>query len=93
MTSERAQAYGRLMKTLESLGGSKLHADEVQTVRDAADALFFSEDLDGDPTAQQALSAFHELTDHLLETARVMPETAHRLTAQVEECGPLAAVG
>jgi hypothetical protein len=81
------------MKTLDNLGGSKLHADEVQLVRETADALFFYEDLDGDPTAQQALSAFHELTDRLLETERMVPETAHRLTAQVEECGPLAAVG
>jgi hypothetical protein len=93
MTSERAQAYGRLMKNVDTLRGSKLHPDEVQIVREAADALFFCEDLDGDPTAQQALSAFHELTDRLLESERMVAETAHRLTDQVEECGPLAAVG
>jgi hypothetical protein len=93
MTSERAQAYGRLMKTIRGLRDSKLHPDEEQIIREAADALFFCENLDGDSTAEQALSAFHELTDRLLESERVMPETVHRLTAQVEECGPLAAVG
>ena len=93
MTSERARAYGRLMTTVENLRGSKLHSEEVQIVREAADALFFCDDLDGDPTAQQALSVFHELTDRLLESERMVPEAAHRLTAQVEECGPLAAVG
>jgi hypothetical protein len=93
MNSERAQAYGRLMKTIRGLRGSKLHPEEEQVIRDAADALFFSEDLDRDAAAQEALSAFYELTDQLLESERVMPETAHRLTAQVEECGPLAAVG
>jgi hypothetical protein len=93
MTSERAQAYGQLMTTLRNLRGTKLHADEEQTVREAADALFFCDDLDGDGTAQQALAAYHELTDRLLASGRVTPEMAHRLTAQVEDCGPLVAVG
>lgn len=93
MTSERAQAYGRLMKTLQDLGASKLHRDEDQIVRDAADALFFCEDLDGDSGAAAALETFHALTDRLLESERMMPETVHRLTAEVEDCGPLAPVG
>jgi hypothetical protein len=93
MTSERAQAYGRLMKTIDDLRGSKLHRDEEQTVRETADALFFCEDLDADPTAQEALAAFHELTDRLLESERITPETAHRLTTEVEDCGPLVAAG
>lgn len=93
MTSERAQAYGRLMQTIRRLAGSKLHADEEQVVREAADALFFCDDLDGDPAAQEALAAFHELTDRLLESERLTPEMVHRLTAEVEDCGPLATVG
>jgi hypothetical protein len=93
MTSERAQAYGRLMKTIDRLRGSKFHSDEEEIVREAADALFFCDDLEGDATAQQALWAFHELTDRLIESDRITPETAHGLTAQVEDCGPLAAVG
>jgi hypothetical protein len=93
MNAERAQAYGRLMKTLESLRGAKLHPREDETVREVADALFFCEDLDGDASAQQALSTFHELSDRLLESERMTPEMVHRLTAQVEDCGPLVAVG
>lgn len=93
MTSERAQAYGRLMQTIRRLAGNKLHADEEQVVREAADALFFCDDLDADPAAQEALAAFHELTDRLLESERLTPEMVHRLTAEVEDCGPLAAVG
>ena len=69
MNSERAQAYGRLMKTLRNLRGAKLHPHEEETVRAAADALFFCEDLDGDASAQHALSTFHELSDRLLERA------------------------
>jgi hypothetical protein len=92
MTSERAQAYGRLMKTLRDLRGAKLHSKEEETVREAADTLFFCEDLDGDTTAETALSAFHELVDRLLDSDRITPEMAHRLTAQVEDCGPFVAV-
>ena len=92
MTSERAQAYGRLLKSLDGLRGSKLHSEEEEIVREAADALFFCEDLDEDAGAQDALSNFHELTDRLLESERMAPEMAYRLTAQVEECGPLTAV-
>jgi hypothetical protein len=62
-------------------------------VREVADALFFCDDLDTDASVQQALSTFHELTDRLLESERMTPETVHRLTAQVEDCGPLVAVG
>ena len=92
MNSKRAQAYGRLMETLNDLRGAKLHSHEEETVREVADALFFCDDLDGDASAQEALSAFHELTDRLLESERITPEMVHRLTAQVEDCGPLVAV-
>lgn len=92
MTSQRAQAYGRVMKAIQDLGGSKLHSHEEQVVRDAADALFFCEDLGGDPAAAEALRAFHGLTDRLLESERILPETAGRLTADMEACGPLTPV-
>ncbi len=93
MTSQRSQAYGRVMKTIHDLGASKLHRDEEQVVREAADALFFCEDLAADPAATEALGAFHRLTDRLLESDRIVPETAGRLTADVEACGPLVPVG
>ena len=92
MTSERSQAYGRVMKWLEDMGPSKLNADEQQTVRDAADALFFCEDIERDEQAQAALDELHALLDRLIESDRWLSETAERLLADVEGCGPLASV-
>ena len=79
------------MKTLTDLSASKLHADAQHVVREAADALFFCEDLASDPPAEQALVNFYELVERLLESERLLAETAGRLTAQVEACGPLVA--
>ena len=89
MTSERSQAYGRVTKLLDDLSAAKLHAAEQQTIRDAADALFFCEDLSGDPDARASLEAFDQLVDGLLEADRFTPETADRLRADVRGCGPL----
>ena len=92
MTSDRAQAYSRVMETIADFEGTKLHADEAQVVREAADALLFCEDLEADPAAMEALDAFHGLTDQLLENGRITSERVGQLTADVEACGPLAAV-
>jgi len=92
VNATRAQAYGRVVKTLEDLSESKLHADELQTVRDAADALFFCEDLNADPAAEQALAKHYELMDRLVESERVQAETTDRLTSDIEACGPFASV-
>ena len=81
------------MKTLEDLSGSKLHPGEQDVVREAADALFFCEELESDPTAEQALARLSELLDQLVESDRLLPETAARLSAAVEACGPLVPVG
>ncbi len=78
------------MKTLADLSASKLHPEEQDLVREAADALFFCEDLEGDPAAERALSDFYELVDRLMESERLLPETAGHLTAAVEACGPVA---
>ena len=89
MTSERSQAYGRVTKLVDDLSGSKLHADEQQTIRDAADAVFFCEDLAADPDARQALEAVETLIGHMVEVERFTPETAERLRADLDGCGPL----
>lgn len=89
MTSERSQAYGRVTKLVDDLSASKLHPAEQQTIRDAADALFFCEDLAADAEARRALDALERLIDNLLESERFTPETAGRLQADVEACGPL----
>jgi len=91
VTGERAQAYGKAMKALDDLSASKLHPHEQDVVREAADALFFCDDLEGDPAAEQALAEFYELVDTLMESERLLPETAGRLTAAIEACGPVTA--
>jgi hypothetical protein len=93
VTSERAQAYGRVVRTLADLSASKLHTDEQQVVRDAADALFFCEDVGADPAAHDALAALYELADRLVESDRLLPETAAALISDVEACGPFVPVG
>jgi hypothetical protein len=90
VTSHRAQAYGRVIKTIEDLGASKLHAHEQEAIREAADALLFSDDLREDRAAREALDAVNVLIDRLVESGRMLPETAGELTADVESCGPLA---
>ena len=78
------------MRTLEDLSVSKLHPREQDVVREAADALFFCDNLESDPAAEQALADFYELVDRLIESERLLPETAGRVTAAVESCGPVA---
>ena len=46
MTSERTQAYGRVVKTLEDLGPAKLQPAEQDRIREAADNLIFAADLE-----------------------------------------------
>jgi len=92
VNSERAQAYGRVVKTLGDLSAAKLHPAEEATVREAADALFFCERLEGDPAAQEALDSLYELGDRLVENDRLTPEAARELTSDVEGCGPFAPV-
>lgn len=89
MTSERSQAYGRVVATLDELGPSKLLADEIELVREAMDVLFFCDDLAADPSAQDALTGCRELSRRLVESERWLDETAARLLADIEGCGPL----
>jgi hypothetical protein len=92
MTSERSQAYGRVVKWLEDLGPSKLTAPEQDTLRNAADSLFFCEDLATDDQALEALAEVKAMTARLVDADRWLPETAERLINDVEGCGPLAPV-
>lgn len=89
MTSERAQAYGRVIKTLSDLSASKLHSQEQETVRDAADTLLFCEDISSCPGAEEALGAVHGLAAELVDSDRLSAEAADALVADVEACGPL----
>jgi hypothetical protein len=92
MNSERSQAYGRVVKALDDLSASKLHQAEQDAVRNAADALFFCEDLSSDAEARSALDALESLIDGLIDSERLTPETGGRLLADVQSCGPLVPI-
>ena len=81
------------MKTIQDLSESKLHPQEQELVRDAADGLLFCEDLRDDPATEQSLTELYELVDRLVESDRMDPERGQRLIEDVEACGPVAAVG
>jgi hypothetical protein len=88
MNSERSQAYGRVMKALTDLGPAKLHADEQELIRDAADSLLFTEDAG----AERVLDRVDEMLTRLVESGRLLEETADRLAGDLEDCGPAPAV-
>jgi hypothetical protein len=91
MTSERAQAYGRVMKQLEELGDAKLQPSEQARLREAADTLLFCED-PSRPEVGAALDDVEALVDVLLEADRLTEERAQRLLDDVSACGPLTRV-
>jgi hypothetical protein len=87
MDSDRSQAYGRVVKTLDDLGPAKLAAPEQQVIRTAADALLF----DGDD-AYDELAAVEDLAQQLVDAGRLSAERARLLVDDVAACGPPAGV-
>ena len=92
MTSERSKAYGRVMKTLDDLGPSKLLPSESEGLRDAADVLLFCDDLTADPHAERALRETRALAHHLVQSGRWLAETVESLVRDMEATGPLSPV-
>ena len=90
MTSDRTQAYGRVIKTLEDLGPSKLLPDEQDRIREAADNLIFAAGLD---EARDALADVEALAEHLVASGRWTSERAEQLGDDLLECGPVTPVG
>jgi hypothetical protein len=90
MNSDRTQAYGRIVKTLEDLGPAKLLATEQVRIRDAADTLIFASDADQDVVA--AHEDVRALVEHLVESGRWTGERAAKLVDDIASCGPLAPV-
>jgi hypothetical protein len=88
MTSERAEAYGRVTATLADVGPTKLQPGEQELLREAADALLFAEDVTTDTAASEALDSVDELLERLVSTGRWTHERADKLRADVEACGP-----
>jgi len=89
MTSERTQAYGRVLRTLEDVGPTKLHDPEQERIRNAADTLIFATTLDD---AREALEDIDALAEHLVATGRWSEERAAELAQDILACGPLAPV-
>jgi hypothetical protein len=88
MTSERAQAYGRVTATLADVGPTKLQPAEQDLVREAADTLLFCEDVTADPAATDALDSVDALLERLVAAERWSAERAEELRRDVEACGP-----
>ena len=91
MTSERSQAYGRVLQTLADIGPTKLLPDEQDRVRATADSLLFCEDAD-DGAAVEAIGEIRALLDHLVGSDRWTEERADQLALDLLMCGPVAAV-
>ena len=87
MNTERAQAYGRVMRRLEDATGVKLHDAEVAIIRDSADTLLFASRLD-EPGAAEALLLVERLMHDLAESGRWAAESAQALADDVGGCGP-----
>jgi hypothetical protein len=80
------------MQTLAELGPTKLHEDEADRLRDAADTLLFTEDM-ADDAAQTAVRDARGVIDNLVASGRWTEERAGRLADDLAACGPLAPVG
>jgi hypothetical protein len=90
MTSERTQAYGRIVKTLEDLGPAKLLHTEQERIRSAADTMIFASGPDDHVLV--AMDDIRTLMDHLVESGRWTEERALTLLDDVAATGPLAPV-
>ena len=77
------------METLRGVGEGKLHAEEQQQLREAADALLFCDDLGSGSEAKLALDGVRELAQRLAGTGRWTPEAADRLLEDIAGCGPV----
>jgi hypothetical protein len=93
MTSERAQAYGRLMRTVRDDGPEPLTPEECALVREAADALLFCDERAWTDEARDGLTQVGELAGDLVGSGRWGPDRAEQLLRDIESCGPMAPVG
>jgi hypothetical protein len=91
MTPERARAYQRVVRTVRAVGPSSLLADEQRRIREAADQLIFTHDLDADVAARMALVDIDRLCRALVESGRWGHGGAMRLARDVAACGPALA--
>jgi hypothetical protein len=88
VTPERSKAYGRLMKVIAADGDAALEPAEQELLREAADAMFFCEDIALDDDARDALARVSDLAGQLVGAERWDPEIAEQVLPDLESCGP-----
>jgi len=88
MTPDRARAYGRVVKTVDELGPSKLLPAERDRIRAAADLLVFARDMIRDPEAREALLDADALCCHLVDSGRWESAAADELADHLFACAP-----
>ena len=89
MNSERTQAYGRVVRTLEDLGPTKLQPAEQDRIREAADTLIFAAGIE---EARAVLEDVDALAEHLVASDRWSEERAKQLVEDILACGPVMPV-
>src|ERR1700750_2853026 len=87
MTGDRADAYRRVLATLDDTGAAKLWPAEQACIREAADTLLFAAAMrDGEVRA--AFGATAELANRLVDAGRWTDTRARRLLDDIWACGP-----
>jgi hypothetical protein len=89
MNTERTQAYGRVVRTIEDLGPTKLQPAEQDRIREAADTLIFAAGID---EARAVLEDVDALAEHLVASDRWSEERAKQLVEDILACGPVTPV-
>jgi hypothetical protein len=87
MTSDRSQAYGRVMRRLADVTGVKLHDAEVAIIRDSADTLLFAASPQ-EPDAIEAITLVERLLTDLADSGRWTADSAQALADDIAGCGP-----
>ena len=87
MNQQRSEAYLKVMSVLSSEGGITLRPDEANSLRHAADVLFFDEE-----GRSEAMEAAKEVLATLVESERWAEERAESLSADLDGCGALVSV-
>ena len=80
------------MKAVRTEGPEALQLAEQETIREAADALLFCEDLSWDDEARDGVTRVGDLAGDLVGSGRWAPDRAEQLLRDIEACGPMATV-
>jgi hypothetical protein len=76
------------MKVVSATGPTALEPAEQEILREAADAMFFCEDVSRDDDARDALARVSDLAGRLVGAERWDPDLAESVIEDLEACGP-----